>query len=54
MPSPKPESAFTRPTSICPCPERWHAPDVEATEIEISDFVWGIVQGLRDRPRFFP
>jgi predicted O-methyltransferase YrrM len=41
------ESRFTEPRTDCPHPERWHSPDSDSTEIEISRLVAAFVEALR-------
>lgn len=41
------ESSFTRPSEFCPHPERWHANDEQATEIEVSEMIAGLVRALQ-------
>lgn len=42
--TPDDESRWTRPTQLCPHPNRWHSVDVEATEVEVSEFVAAAVR----------
>lgn len=42
-----PESAYTPPREHCPNPERWHAPDITATEVEVSQLVGMMAFALR-------
>jgi predicted O-methyltransferase YrrM len=44
---PQPESRFFPPSWRCPHPERWHATDSQSTEVEVSDFVGGLVRALQ-------
>lgn len=44
---PEPESRFTAPTVYCPYPERWTSTDVDSTEREVADLVYGLVRGLQ-------
>jgi predicted O-methyltransferase YrrM len=41
------ESAYTRPHPSCLHPERWHAPDGESTEAEVSALVGALVVALQ-------
>lgn len=41
------ESRFTQPRPDCPHPKRWHSPDADSTEIEVSRLVAAFVQALR-------
>ena len=41
------ESRFTPSRRDCPHPERWHSPDADSTEIEVSHLVAAFVQALR-------
>lgn len=41
------ESRFTRPRPECPNPERWHSPDSDSTEIEVSRLAAAFVEALR-------
>jgi predicted O-methyltransferase YrrM len=41
------ESRFTDPRPDCPNPERWHSPDPDSTEIEVSRLVAAFVEALR-------
>lgn len=41
------ESRFTPPRPDCPHPERWHSPDADSTEIEVSRLVAAFVEALR-------
>lgn len=41
------ESRFTPPRPDCPHPERWHSPDSDSTEIEVSRLVAAFVEALR-------
>jgi predicted O-methyltransferase YrrM len=41
------ESRFTQPRADCPHPERWHSPDSDSTEIEVSHLVASFVEALR-------
>lgn len=41
------ESRFTQPRPDCMHPERWHSPDADSTEIEVSRLVAAFVQALR-------
>ena len=41
------ESRFTEPRADCPNPERWHSPDPDSTEIEVSRLVAAFVEALR-------
>jgi predicted O-methyltransferase YrrM len=43
----EPESRFTEPRADCPHPERWHSPDSDSTEIEVSRLVAAFVEALR-------
>ena len=43
----KPESEWTRPTELCPHPERWHSNDAQSTEYEVSELVGGFVRALQ-------
>lgn len=41
------EIRFTEPRADCPSPERWHSPDPDSTEIEVSRLVAAFVEALR-------
>lgn len=41
------ESRFTPSRKDCPHPERWHSPDSDSTEIEVSRLVAAFVEALR-------
>jgi predicted O-methyltransferase YrrM len=41
------ESRFTDPRPDCPHPDRWHSPDGDSTEIEVSRLVAAFVEALR-------
>lgn len=41
------ESRFTEPRKDCPHPERWHSPDADSTEIEVSRLAAAFVEALR-------
>lgn len=41
------ESRFTPPRPDCPHPGRWHSPDSDSTEIEVSRLVAAFVEALR-------
>lgn len=41
------ESRFTAPRKDCPHPERWHSPDSDSTEIEVSRLAASFVEALR-------
>lgn len=41
------ESRFTEPRPDCRHPERWHSPDSDSTEIEVSRLVAAFVEALR-------
>jgi predicted O-methyltransferase YrrM len=41
------ESRFTEPRADCPYPERWHSPDSDSTEIEVSRLAAAFVTALR-------
>lgn len=41
------ESRFTESRKDCPHPERWHSPDSDSTEIEVSRLVAAFVGALR-------
>ena len=41
------ESEFTPPTAFCPHPERWHAHDGMATEVEVIDLLAAFVRALQ-------
>lgn len=43
----EPESRFTRPTDLCPHPERWTSTDDHSTEVEVSELLAGLVRGLQ-------
>lgn len=43
----EPESRFTSARKDCPHPERWHSPDADSTEIEVSRLVASFVEALR-------
>lgn len=41
------ESRFTEARTDCPHPDRWHSPDADSTEIEVSHLVAAFVEALR-------
>ena len=41
------ESRFTPSRKDCPHPERWHSPDSDSTEIEVSRLAAAFVEALR-------
>jgi predicted O-methyltransferase YrrM len=41
------ESRFTEPREDCPKPQRWHSPDSDSTELEVSRLVAAFVGALR-------
>lgn len=41
------ESRFTESRKDCPHPERWHSPDSDSTEIEVSRLVAAFVEAMR-------
>lgn len=41
------EATWTRPRPDCPHPERWHAPDGQATEDEVTELVAAMVRALQ-------
>lgn len=41
------EAEWTKPSELCPHPERWHATDPHSTEIEVSELVAGFVRALQ-------
>lgn len=41
------ESRFTESREDCPHPERWHSPDSDSTEIEVSRLAAAFVEALR-------
>src|SRR3546814_13227118 len=41
------ESRFTESRKDCPHPERWHSPDSDSTEIEVSRLAAAFVEALR-------
>lgn len=41
------ESRFTKPRKDCPHPERYHSPDSDSTELEVSVMVGSLVVALR-------
>lgn len=43
----EPESRFTTARKDCPHPERWHSPDSDSTEIEVSRLAAAFVGALR-------
>lgn len=43
----EPESRFTPARKDCPHPERWHSPDADSTEIEVSRLAAALVEALR-------
>lgn len=43
----EPESRFTTPRPDCMHPERWHSPDSDSTEIEVSRLAAAFVEALR-------
>lgn len=42
-----PENRFTNPTPLCPYPERWTSTDDHSTEVEVSEFLGGLVRCLQ-------
>jgi hypothetical protein len=43
----RPESTWTTPRPDCPNPERWHAPDDESTEAEVTELVAAFVRAIQ-------
>lgn len=41
------EASWTLPRTDCPHPERWHAPDADSTEIEVSELIAAFVRALQ-------
>ena len=41
------ESRYTDPTERCPHPERWHSPDWDSAEVEVSEMLHGLVRALQ-------
>lgn len=41
------ESTFTRPSTLCPHPERWNSHDDMATEVEVLELVHSFVRALQ-------
>ena len=41
------EDKFTPPSEWCPSPGRWHAADVDSTEVEVTALVAGFVRALQ-------
>lgn len=41
------ESRFTSPRPDCPFPERWHSFDSDATEDEVSEFIYGMIRAIQ-------
>lgn len=41
------EATYTKPRPDCPHPERWHAPDVDSAETEVSELVGAFVRALQ-------
>lgn len=41
------EATFSRPTSDCPSPEKWHARDAQATEFEVAHLLAALCVALR-------
>lgn len=42
-----PESVFTGAREFCPRPDRWHSPDIEATEIEVTEAIAAMVRAIQ-------
>lgn len=42
-----PESTFTGARAFCPRPDRWHAPDIQATEVEVTELVAAMVRATQ-------
>ena len=42
-----PESTWTRPTDVCPYPERWSSVDPQATELEVINLIAALVGALQ-------
>lgn len=42
-----PESTFTGARAFCPRPERWHSPDIQATESEVAMLVAALVRATQ-------
>lgn len=41
------ESRFTGRSENCAHPDRWHSADTDATEDEVSEFVYGLIRGIQ-------
>lgn len=41
------EARFTQPTAMCPHPERWTSRDIDSTEHQVAEMVYGLVRGLQ-------
>jgi len=41
------ERRFTAPSLLCPLPENWHSTDSDSTELEVSEFIGGLVRVLQ-------
>ena len=41
------EARFTAPRDDCPHPHYWHSVDGDATELEVTDFIYGLVRGIQ-------
>ncbi len=41
------ESEWTKPSELCPHPERWTSTDPQSTELEVSELVGGFVRALQ-------
>lgn len=43
------ESTYTTPTPDCPYPGLWTAPDAQASELEVGEFMFGLVRLLKPK-----
>ena len=41
------ESKYTGPNPLCKNPDRWHSPDADATEFEVTELVASLVRALQ-------
>lgn len=42
-----PESTYTGARAFCPRPDLWHAPDIQATEIEVTELVGAMIRAIQ-------
>lgn len=45
----RPESVLITPTELCPEPHLWSARDAEASEVEVGDFMFGLVRLVKPK-----